>query len=76
MQLRGFGSDQERDMLFLGMSFGFRREISVQYTQSHLPLNKANLNLPQQLQHWYCQAECSTEYRCGPFPLLPETPLS
>ena len=63
-------------MLFLGMSFGARREISVQYTQSHLPLNKANPTLPEQLQDWDCQAGRSAEYRCGPFHLLSGTPLS
>ena len=73
---RGFGSNHEVDMLFLGMSFGARREETVQDSQSHLPLYKSNLTLPEQLQHWDCQAGCSTEYRCGPFPLLPETPLS
>jgi hypothetical protein len=56
MQLRAFGSNQEMNMLFLGMCFGDRREISVQYTQSHLPLNKANPTLPEQLQVWDCQA--------------------
>ena len=37
-------------MLFLGMSFGARREISVQCHLKHLPLNKANRNLAEQLQ--------------------------
>ena len=35
-------------MLFLGMSFGSRREISVQGSQSHLPLKKAIPTLPEQ----------------------------
>ena len=37
-------------MLVLGMSFGARREISVQCYLNHLPLNKAKRILAEQLQ--------------------------
>ncbi len=55
-------------MLFFGMSFESRGEISVQGFQSHPSLNKTNPILPEQLQHGDCQAGCSLEYLCGLLP--------